>query len=160
MKFIAILFILFSTSNAYSYDALVVSVHDGDTITVLINNTKQSIRIQKMDSPEIAYNYMGNKVPYQPYANESRDSLAKLCLNKIATISTKGISGSRLVGNVSCDGKDVANYQIENGMGWVYHYGSTKKTKSVMELAKSNKLGLWSQPNPIDPYFWRKGIYK
>ena len=152
MKILFFLLAIYSTS-IFALDALVIGVHDGDSITIA--NTLKKVRIRNMDAPELANKSL--KWGYQPYANEAHDSLLKLCQGKIATLSNikPDIYKTRMDADVSCQGYDVAQWQIDNGFAWGYHY-APKKYKRMALTAKNKALGLWAQPAPIDPWAWRK----
>ena len=133
----------------------VTKVHDGDSLTVINENKlAEKIRIFRIDSPEIAY----SNVPTQPYAIEARTGLEKICLNKPAILTRKSLSYGRSVAIVNCAGVDVATYQLLHGNAWVYRYNATKALTSIQNTAKTNKLGLWALPNPVEPYSWRRGV--
>lgn len=145
---------MLSMQNADAFDGLVIHVSDGDTLTVM--NEKgagETIRILKIDTPELKHFKWG----YQPYASEARTSLLNLCAGKIATVMRKSTDKyGRTAGAVSCQGFDVATWQLDNGFAWPYHYNTPKRYKNMALTAKDKKLGLWALQNPVDPYFWRK----
>ncbi len=137
--------------KAYADEGLVTGVHDGDSITVA--GQAKNIRIRYMDAPEIKAFKWGN----QPFGVEARNALATLCKGQIATLTkiTKD-KYDRLDANVSCQGFDVAEWQLDNGFAWPYHYNTPKKYKRMALAAKEKGLGLWALPNPVDPWAWRK----
>jgi len=48
---------------------------------------------------------------------------------------------------------------LKNGLAWHYKYYSKDEELTNLESnAKQMHIGLWSEPNPINPYDWRKGI--
>ena len=55
-------------------EARVVSVHDGDTLTVLIERKQVKVRLTDIDAPELG----------QPFGRNSKQSLSDLCFGKIA----------------------------------------------------------------------------
>ena len=152
MKLLIIL-TLFSL-QAFAFDGLVTRVSDGDTLTVTNEKSvDETIRISKIDTPELKHFKWG----YQPYASEARTSLLNLCAGKIATIVRKSTDRyGRTSANVSCQGYDVATWQLNNGFAWPYHYNTPKLYKNMALTAKEKNLGLWALENPVDPYFWRK----
>ena len=55
---------------------------------------------------------------------------------------------------------DTVNYRmVESVMAWWYDYycPDNKTLEQLHNKAKTNKIGLWSDANPINPYEWRKG---
>jgi endonuclease YncB( thermonuclease family) len=153
IKFIAVLLMVISF-NAFGFEGLVTSVHDGDTLTAKNENgLPEKVRIYRIDAPELKAFYWS----YQPYASESRTGLMNLCLGKVALITRKSKDQyGRTVGIVNCDGKDVATEQIINGRAWAYRYTATKAMKKAQLIAKDSKVGLWGLDNPVEPILWRK----
>jgi endonuclease YncB( thermonuclease family) len=143
----------------------VIAVSDGDTVKVLdAHNTQYKIRLTGIDAPEKG----------QPFGNASRSHLASLVAGKEVRIeSSKTDRYGRLLGKVwvqpsSCPGCDKtldANHaQILSGMAWWYQQYSKDQSSADRELYKSaatkarkEKLGLWSEPNAIPPWAWRRG---
>ena len=47
---------------------------------------------------------------------------------------------------------------VQMGMAWWYRrYDKTEELENPERYAKENKIGLWTDPNPIAPWDWRKG---
>jgi endonuclease YncB( thermonuclease family) len=143
----------------------VVAVTDGDTIKVLDGNKLQhKIRLTGIDAPEKA----------QPYGNASRKHLATMVAGKEVRVeTTKNDRYGRVLGKVwvqprdcpSCGKTLNVNYaQILSGMAWWYQdYAKDQSAEdqgryeSAVTEARKRKLGLWSEPNPIPPWAWRRG---
>jgi endonuclease YncB( thermonuclease family) len=143
----------------------VVAVTDGDTIKVLDGNKVQhKIRLTGIDAPEKA----------QPYGNASRKHLATMVAGKDVRVeTTKNDRYGRVLGKVwvqprdcpSCGKTLNANHaQILSGMAWWYQdYAKDQSAEdqgryeSAVTEARKRKLGLWSEPNPIPPWAWRRG---
>jgi len=66
-----------------SADGLVVSVHDGDTLTVLVGKQQVKVRLAEIDAPELR----------QPFGNRSRQSLAELCFKEPAKVEQTACEG-------------------------------------------------------------------
>ena len=128
---------------------LVISVADGDTLTVLCNGSKQvKIRLSEIDAPE----------KRQPFGNRSMQSLSGMCLQKKAKIKpqTKDRYG-RTVARVICDGVDANEEQIRRGMAWVYDkYVRDQNLYSIQNKARTSKIGLWADSKPIKPWEYRR----
>ena len=82
-----------------TYTARVVSIADGDTVTVLdAENRQHKIRLVGIDAPE----------KHQPYGNVSRMHLGKLVHQRTVTVETnKRDKYKRELGKVILDGKDI-----------------------------------------------------
>lgn len=144
----------------------VVSVTDGDTIKVLDSTkTEYKVRLTGIDAPERG----------QPFGTVSRDHLALMVAGKAVFIeSDKNDRYGRTLGKVWVQPSDCptcgktldANHaQLLAGMAWWYRYYAKEQSpedrgryESAEDEAKARKLGLWADPNPINPYDWRKGI--
>ena len=128
---------------------LVISVADGDTLTVLCNGSKQvKIRLSEIDAPE----------KRQPFGNRSMQSLSGMCLQKKAKIKpqTKDRYG-RTVARVICDGIDANEEQVKRGMAWVYdRYVRDRNLYSIQDMARASKIGLWADNKPIKPWEYRR----
>lgn len=133
------------------------SIHDGDTLTVVDSNkNKFKIRLYGIDAPELS----------QSYGKESAYHLKKLLIGRLF-IQNIGIDKyDRSVSILYC----VMNYggetiiecvnhrMILDGYAWYYRYTKpvSNSYKFYEDIAKSNKLGLWKDPNPVEPYKFRK----
>ena len=149
--------LLFLVSNLYAstLHGKVLSVADGDTITVLdANNTQHKIRLQGIDAPEKA----------QAFGQKSKESLHRLVHSKQVTIEfQKKDKYGRTVGKVVLNGRDVCLDQIKLGMAWHYKQYESEQTKedsetyAQAELAtRALALGLWTDKHAIPPWEYRK----
>ncbi|BBL71544.1 thermonuclease family protein [Methylogaea oryzae] len=131
----------------------VVSVHDGDTLTVLTPEHRQiKIRLAQIDAPETS----------QDFGQRSKQSLSDLAYGKNVRIDAEATDKyGRTVGKVLVDGLDANLEQVKLGMAWVYRqYAKDSAYFTAEDAAKSSKAGLWSQPNPIPPWEYRHGSQK
>ena len=109
----AILFVAgIQTSSAYELTGRIVSVADGDTVTLLDTNLRQhKIRLSGIDAPE----------KRQPFGNRSRLHLGALVFGKQVTADCpKKDRYKRAVCRLEVDGVDANLAQIEAGMAWHY----------------------------------------
>jgi endonuclease YncB( thermonuclease family) len=61
------------------------------------------------------------------------------------------------VAKVYFNNKYLSAEIIKNGMGWQYKkYSKSKELAKLEQHARSKKIGLWADPNPIYPSEWRK----
>lgn len=144
-----------SASFAESYSGLVVSVADGDTVTVLDGTNQQhKVRLAGIDAPEKA----------QAFGNVSRQHLAQLVFQKQVTIEfEKHDRYRREVGKVLAAGRDINLQQIEAGLAWHYKKYQSEQppadrpTYSAAESsAATERRGLWRDPSPTPPWEFRK----
>ncbi len=136
--------------------ATVQKVSDGNTVQVLIDDKKYSIRLFGIDAPEKS----------QKHGKESTENLKRLIGNKkvyVKSISTDRygriiakIYSSKKVGKLK-----QAIYlnlkQVEAGLAWHYkRYAKNENDLATAEkTAKKSKKGLWSQSKPLNPATYR-----
>ena len=91
--------LLFAASHAAAdVSGKVVSVHDGDTLTVLIEHRQVRVRLIDIDAPELG----------QPFGSRARQSLSGLCFGKVATLDVRGRDRyNRTLARVTCAGTEV-----------------------------------------------------
>jgi endonuclease YncB( thermonuclease family) len=132
----------------------VVSVADGDTITVLDgNNVQHKIRLAGIDAPERA----------QAFGQRSRESLAELVANRSVVVeTTKQDRYGRYVGKVLADRQDVNVEQIRRGLAWFYRQyeqelsDSDRQSYDRAEIeARESRRGLWVDKRPVAPWDFR-----
>jgi endonuclease YncB( thermonuclease family) len=132
----------------------VVSVADGDTITVLDNsNTQHKIRLSGIDAPERA----------QPFGRKSREQLAELVAGKSVEVETdKTDRFGRSVGKVVLSGRDINLVMVVSGLAW--HYKAYAKEQGAADRllyadaeaeARQARRGLWLEADPVPPWDWR-----
>ncbi len=150
-------FFLLLTFNlqAATLQGKVVSVADGDTITVLDGNkTQHKIRLQGIDAPEKA----------QAFGQKSKQALNQLVHSKMVTVEfEKKDKYGRTVGKVLLNGTDVCLEQIKLGMAWHYKQYQSEQSKEDREIyaqaeqfANLQAIGLWRDKNPMSPWDFRK----
>ncbi len=133
----------------------VVSIADGDTVTVLdSSDTQHRIRLAGIDAPET----------HQVFGEQSRLSLSEMILGKDVSVNYQKIDQyGRLVGKILLDGKDINLEQVKAGMAWHYKEYQREQTPEDRELyaraedeARAARRGLWQDPNPVEPSAFRK----
>jgi len=158
MKLLLSFLLIFSVCTASASKILqgkVVSVADGDTITVLdAEKNQHKIRLQGIDAPEKA----------QAFGAKSKQALYEMVHGKTVQVSfEKSDKYGRILGKVLLDGQDICHQQIKAGLAW--HYKKYQNEQPLVDrdaysasetAAKSEKLGLWSAPRPVAPWDFRK----
>lgn len=145
MKKLALMLALVCTqSNA----ATVIGISDGDTLTVLSNGHPLKVRLANIDAPE----------KKQPFGARSKQSLSDLCFGREATLdSDKKDRYGRTVAVVHCGGINANVAQVRRGMAWVYpQYNHDASLPALETAARSSRVGLWSDPEPMEPWLFRK----
>ena len=148
---IALLFTLLLAAPAALADirGRVVSVHDGDTLTVLIDHRQVRVRLTEIDAPELG----------QPFGTRSRQSLSELCFGKQATLEVRGQDRfHRTLTQVTCAGTDANAEQVRRGYAWIFvrYTGPNSPLYALESEARSAHRGLWADPAPIAPWDWRR----
>ena len=155
-KLIALIWLCIAMSlNAATLQGKVVSVADGDTITILDSQkTQHKIRLQGIDAPERA----------QAFGNKSKQSLHEMVHGKQVTVdSQKKDKYGRVVGKILLNNTDVCLEQLKRGMAWHYKQYANEQPKEDRETyslaeqqAKTELKGLWRDKQPVPPWEFRK----
>jgi endonuclease YncB( thermonuclease family) len=127
----------------------VVGITDGDTLTLLVDRTQHKIRLAQIDTPERA----------QPWGNKAKRALSKKVHRKTVTVRVSDTDRyGRLIGEIWLGDRDINRELIREGYAWTYRDYLTDRTLLDDEAhAKNEGLGLWSDPNPVPPWRWRRG---
>jgi micrococcal nuclease len=145
-------FLVLALTTALLADELrgkVVSIADGDTITVLDANKKQhKVRLTGIDAPE----------KKQAFGAKSKDRMGELVAGKDVVVEWKeNDTYGRTLGKVRQGALDINLQMIKDGMAWHYKKFSKSEEFSKAEAeAKVDKKGLWADPNPVPPWEFRK----
>lgn len=144
-----ILSALASSARAETFTAKVIAVLDGDTVLVAQSGKRPAkIRLFGIDAPEKA----------QAFGAKSRQALVELVLNREVRVETVATDKyGRRVAQLIRDGSNVNQQQVRSGMAWEYSYFHRDREYTALQReAQQAQRGLWSQPNPIPPWEWRK----
>lgn len=135
--------------NAKSLKGKVVRVSDGDTIVLLDDdNTQHRIRLDGIDAPEKG----------QPFGKKATDFVKELVASKVVRVEwEKKDRYGRILGFVFVENVNVNKELLKNGLAWHYKFFNSDVELAALEArAKKEKLNIWSEKNPIEPYVWRK----
>lgn len=155
IKFIYSFLVLISIqlASAETLVGRVLSIHDGDTMTVQLDSQikKEKIRLLGVDSPEIDFNGQSQGA----VAEIARDYLRNLLpLNSVVKIDVPQKGGrdinGRYLGIIIYNGIDLNLEMLKAGMGAVYFIFPYDKKMAVTymnasETATVNGVGLFSQ---------------
>jgi endonuclease YncB( thermonuclease family) len=153
MKTIQIILCIFLTQNGFAEDLTgkVVSIADGDTVTILDNNQQTKIRLAEIDTPE----------KNQPYGKKAKKALSDFIFGKIVRIEIDTIDRyGRTVGTIFLNDLNINKEMVKAGHAWVYvQYAKDKTLFDLEKNAKENQSGLWALPEGerIAPWQWRRG---
>lgn len=166
MKRIAILFFILLllplSAAADTWTGTVISVHDGDTLTVARDDgRRERIRLYGIDCPELAAGKWGE----QPYGREATDFAKALLQPKDrVAIAKKGMSYRRIVAMVIMqNGVSAQEELVAAGLAWVDpKYCKAKECDdwlTLQRLAEDERRGLWEALDfdaPVPPWEWRR----
>lgn len=135
-----------------SIKATVDYVQDGDSMIVLLDGEKKTIRLWGVDSPE------GNT--HQPYAEQAQHFTRELCDHHQVTLIPHDTDRyGRLVAEVVLpDGENVNEELVKAGFAWHYRQHAPDATflAKAEEEAKAAHRGIWADPDPTPPWKWRR----
>lgn len=139
------LLLLFAFVVAAPHESVtLLRVVDGDTIKIFENGRKVSVRLWGIDAPEMT----------QSFGVEARDFLHSRCASGRVEIVRKGKDKyRRILGIVFCNGENMNETLVQSGFAWAYLH---KKYVPLMESAREERRGLWSERNPVAPHLWRQ----
>lgn len=154
LKQISLIFcvVFLSSVNLFarqSFNALVVGVASGDTITVMTKEKRQFMfQLSGIDAPE----------KEQDFGTGARQFLSNLVLNQTVTVSgLKKDCLDRPTASVTFKNKDLSLAMVESGNAWADSSCQTDEALVKKELsARTSKSGLWQNPNPVRPSDFRE----
>jgi endonuclease YncB( thermonuclease family) len=137
-------------SNEVEIVGKVVGVHDGDTLTLLVDGNREvKVRLDGIDAPELG----------QPFGKNAKAALSATVFEKTVTVKVGTTDRyGRTVGRIFLNGQNVNLGMVRSGLAWWYRqYASKDEALEIAEeYAKTRKEGLWADPQPIAPWEWRK----
>jgi len=132
----------------------VISVSDGDTITVKENRSKYTVRLACIDAPE----------PSQDGGTASTNYLKKL-IAAGTNVNLRNVTTDRhgrTIGEIYRNGDSLNLIMVQRGKAVIYdrYFDACSDRKKQFlqaeQRAKSSNLGFWSQPN-VMPWEYRRG---
>lgn len=138
--------------HAQTITGKVVGVADGDTITVLQNRTQYKIRLYGIDTPERG----------QDFGKRAKQFTSGMVFGKqVRVVLMAMVSYDRVVGMVYIGNTCVNQEVIRAGLAWIdqrYCKDSVCREWVGLEAqARQSRRGLWSHPDPIPPWDYRRG---
>ncbi|WP_300461244.1 thermonuclease family protein [Desulfobacula sp.] len=130
----------------------VVGIADGDTITVLQNNKQYIIRLYGIDTPEKG----------QDFGTKAKNFTSNLVFKREVKVIQKDVDRyGRIVGIVYVGEICINQEIIKAGLAWVYRQyckdGFCRDWINLETHARKNQIGLWSHPDPVPPWEYRRG---
>jgi len=139
-----------SITFATDFQAKVIHITDGDTLTVLNDTNEQiKIRLNGIDCPEKA----------QAYGNKAKQFTKVLVHKEMVVIQAYGTDryGRTMADVILEDGRNLSQELVKAGLAWWYYRYSDNRELGQLELdAKLAHVGLWKDKNPVPPWVFRK----
>ena len=137
--------------NQYDYYVQVVEITDGDTFKGLTQDKIEiRFRIYAIDAPERK----------QAYSEKSKQYLSDLIYGKRVGIKVQRKNdgyGRPVVWVYTPEGKDVSAELLKAGLAWHFkRYDQSGEYAELENAARKNKVGLWSEYDPVAPWDFRK----
>lgn len=145
-----LLFFLFTLALlGDTYDGKCVGVADGDTISVMHAGRAVKIRLEGIDCPELG----------QDFGTRAKQFTSSLVFGKDVEVKEHDVDRyGRTVARVFVGDLDLSLELVKAGLAWQYKRFSSDPVLAEAEVeARNAKRGLWSMPNPVPPWVYRRG---
>ena len=163
MKFLlALSLLLLPLWRLAAFEARVVAVYSGDSLTVeIIDHTRLRIHLAGMDAPEMAKGTLAA----QPFAVRAKQELTKAALGSLVTVLIEKpheCEGYYAV-LISQPGICLNTYMVESGFAIPTEITDAyykERLEASYNFARQNRWGLWAQPLLETPFEYRQRTKK
>ena len=138
-------------ASAPAYEARVSHVFDGDSFVVRASGASQNIRLYGIDCPE----------HYQAGGDEARQATKHLIEGQWVDIQPMDTDPYGRTVAIVHVGDTLLNAElVHTGQAWVYgHFCRSQplcgQMKSLEREARAQRIGIWSEPDPMPPWVWK-----
>lgn len=145
---LAACFIFCTESLAASIHGKVLTVNDGDEITIFNLNRPVRVKLVGIDAPE----------KDQAFGAAARQHLFDLVQDKLVTVEYSGIGQhSSLIGRVVLDGVDICAQMVRDGAAWFDPASTVSGIQREIyvqseQAARNEKRGLWQTGDAVAPW--------
>lgn len=129
------------------FGARVVTVHEGDRLTIRHDGRTETIYLKDIDCPELK----------QPYGKQAKHAIAAYVGNREVVVrALKRDRHGRTTAEILLqDGRNVGHELLKEGLAWWQRSASNDASLEVLEeLARASRKGLWADSNPVPPWKW------
>lgn len=147
---------------ALQLEGKVVHVEDGDTVTLLVDGSKQvTVRLWGVDAPETCHGKVEGAVcrTGQNYGDRARQQLRSLALGQqlIARCEQKTSYSRRVCELQDSRGRSLNLELVAAGAAWVEpRYNTRAEYREAQARAQAGRRGLWGTLEaPMEPRIWR-----
>lgn len=136
--------------TSFDLEGRVVRVADGDTVSILDEHGRQhKIRLFGIDTPERD----------QRYGKAASRALAGMVSSKtVGVVTVETDDYGRTVGTLYQGDRNINLAMVAGGHAWWYRrYAPYERhLAAAQETARRERRGLWSGPQPVPPWDWRR----
>ena len=128
--------------------ARVVTVHEGDRLTIRHDGRSQTIYLKDIDCPDLK----------QPYGKQAKHVTAAFVGNREVVVRAlmRDKQGRTTAEVLLEGGRNVGHELVKEGLAWSRPDRSQDQNLGDMQqLARAEHKGLWSEPNPVPPWKWK-----
>jgi endonuclease YncB( thermonuclease family) len=151
--FIAAFMLFPAVADATTLTGRIVSIADGDTLTLQVGRQQHALKLVAIDAPE----------RYQAWGDRSQANLSRLVLNQMAVADCSGFDPrSNRLCKLTVNRVDIGLEQVQSGMAWWSRqeaHAQTAEDQSAYShaelMAKLRRLGLWGDTHPVPPWEFR-----
>lgn len=105
------------------------------------------IRLEGIDCPELG----------QDFGAKAKRFTSGMVFRKIVEVREYYQDEyGRTVARVSINSEDLSLELVKAGLAWIFRKGSDSILDRAEDQARKQKLGLWSMPNPMPPWEYRR----
>lgn len=139
--------VFLGTDARAEFKARVITVHEGDRLTIYHQGRHETVSLKDIDCPELK----------QPYGKHAKHATAAYIGGReiIVRALTKDRQGRTTAEIFLPDGRNVARELVKEGLAWSRQTGSDRSLSELEELARASGKGLWSEPHPVPPWKWK-----
>jgi micrococcal nuclease len=125
----------------------VITVHDGDTISVLREGRCVRLRLHGIDCPELG----------QAFGRGAKQMTSSLVFKRdVHVVPVEIDQYGRLVARVVVGSTNLNLELVRRGLAWHYtRYSDDRALASAEREARSARRGLWAERRPVPPWAWR-----
>jgi endonuclease YncB( thermonuclease family) len=110
-------------------------------------NQQVKVRFEVIDCPE----------PKQDFGNRAKQAISDLCFGKEVVIQKSGEDNyGRTLGFVFAGDVNVNKELLKQDLAWHYKQYNKDTELALEQEARKKKIGLWSNPNPVAPWDFRR----
>ena len=129
------------------FKARVVTVHEGDRLTIYHQGRSQTVNLEGIDCPELN----------QPYGKQAKHATAAYLGGReiLVRALAKDRQGRLWADIYLFDGRRVSDELVKEGLAWARAGTGDARLSDLEELARAEGRGLWSDQHPVPPWKWK-----